>query len=116
MEDLEEFKASKEQGFNPTDRLLNLLINSSGGVTVAQVAELIKQNAQVNKCDPDGRGAALIWALVMGVKLEVLEILLKASGTFSLPYLLRTVSLSNPDSYLHQMIWDPHVYKIIINK
>ena len=46
MEDLEEFKASKEQGFNPTDRLLNLLINSSGGVTVAQVAELIKQNVR----------------------------------------------------------------------
>ena len=94
MEDLEEFKASKEQGFNPTDRLLNLLMKSSGGVTVAQVGELIKQNAQVNKCDADGRGAALIWALVMGVKLEVLEILLKASGTFSLLiYLLRTVSL-----------------------
>ena len=116
MEDLEEFKASKEQGFNPTDRLLNLLIKSSGGVTVAQVAELIKQNAQVNKCDADGRGAALIWALVMGVKLEVLELLLKASGTFS-PLISSSNCLSlKKTRLLHQMIWDPHVYKIIINK
>lgn len=94
MEDLEEFKASKEQGFNPTDRLLNLLMENPTGVTVQHVRELIEQNAQVNKCDVDGRGAALIWALVRGVKLEVLEVLLKASGMFDLHDSLSTDPLT----------------------
>lgn len=111
-----EFKASKEGGggFNPTERLLELLMK--GSPTIPQVQELIKQNANVNKCDEAGRGAALIWAVVKGVKLEVLEILLKASGTcfnsLSLS-LLCLCALTRTHTHT-QMIWDLHVFKIII--
>lgn len=76
----DEFKSSKQRDFfDPTDKLLHILIG--GSATITQVSELIQQKAQVNKCDVGGRGAALVWAMIKGVKLEILEILLGASGT-----------------------------------
>lgn len=79
--DNSEFKAgSKTAGeeWDPTTELLNLLMNATKSATVPQIQRLISMKADVSRCDGNGHGSALVWAMVKGAKAEVVKVLLDA--------------------------------------
>lgn len=76
--DNSEFKAgSKTAGeeWDPTTELLNLLMNATKSATVPQIQRLISMKADVSRCDGNGHGSALVWAMVKGAKAEVRPLL-----------------------------------------